>query len=375
MNLIDPRTVILLAGVMSGLMSMVLFALKRNYPASVKGLREWAIALLVLFAGGLLVGLRDILPPLISISFSSFLLWSGLYLAYCGTHRFFDATPRTTPWMLVIMGVLAVQVWFTVIEPSYHMRLVLTTLLTACLCGAHAWLMLKQGAITFARGLAIGVLVALTSIQLMRLGTSFPLPLGADFFNTSAQQMIYITGFAFSIFLFSISMVLMATDRLRQEFEYLAIHDSLTNAFTRRYTNKLCQRELERCVRHGRAMSLLWMDIDHFKSINDTRGHQAGDQVLTDFVANVNVLLRSSDVLGRFGGEEFVVLLPETSLAVATVVAERIRATMADQSGPTVSIGITTNRTGGDTVDALLARADAAMYRAKANGRNRVEVS
>jgi diguanylate cyclase (GGDEF)-like protein len=104
-------------------------------------------------------------------------------------------------------------------------------------------------------------------------------------------------------------------------------------------------------------------------------GHQAGDQVLVQLVARTNQHLRNADLLGRFGGEEFVVLLPETSLDVARVVAERIRMSLAETTGPTVSIGITTNRAEGDTVDSLLARADAAMYRAKNNGRNRVEVT
>jgi hypothetical protein len=150
MNLIDPRTVILLSGVMSGMMSLVLYALRRNYPASINGLGEWAAALLILFFGGMLVGLRGELPDFIAISVSSFLLWSGLYLAYVGTQRFLGMTPRMAAWMILIAGVLLVQVWFTLIEPNYHMRLVLTTVLTACLSGAHAYAVLKQGSITFA---------------------------------------------------------------------------------------------------------------------------------------------------------------------------------------------------------------------------------
>jgi len=380
MSAIDPRTVLLLTGIMGGLMSLVLYSLKRNYPASIEGLGDWSAALLLLFAGGLLVAGRGKLPNLVSISVSSFLLWSGLYLAYVGSQRFFGAKPRIAPWMAMITGLALVQLWFSVVEPSYHMRLVLTTVVTACLSGVHAWLVFRQGSITFSRGLAVGVLLFLFGAQLMRLVTSFsaPFPLNAEFFDTSALQLTYITSFAFSVLLFSISAVLMATDRLRIELEHLANHDSLTNALTRRHMDDACRSELERCRRHGRSMALLIMDLDHFKEVNDTYGHQAGDQALINFVARVNALLRAPDQLGRFGGEEFVALLPDTSLDEAISVAERIRdaCTLAGQAPAfTVSIGVTTNQKDNDTVDKLLARADTALYRAKAAGRNRVETA
>lgn len=380
MVLIDPRTVMLLAGVMSGLMSLVLYALKRNYPASIKGLGEWSAALLVLFVAGLLVTARGALPDFISISVSAFLLWSGLYLSYVGSQRFFGVTPRMRPWMSFITGVLLIQVWFNLFEPSYHVRMILTTLVTACLTAVHAWLIVRQRAITFARALAIGVLVFLAASQIIRLVSSFgsSFPVNAEFFEASTLNLIYITSFTFSILLFSISTLLMAAERLRTELEHLASHDSLTNTLTRRHMNEACDTELERCRRHGHRLALLMMDLDHFKAINDTYGHQAGDQVLIDFAAKVNALLRRTDQLGRFGGEEFMLLLPETSLEEAIMVAERIRDTCAvvgQVPACTVSIGLTTNQKDTDTVDTLLARADAAMYRAKAHGRNRVETS
>ena len=378
MSLIDPTTVILLTGIMSALMSLVLYALKRNYPPSIKGLGEWAAGLLVLFVGSLLFAGRGQLPEFLSIPVSNFLVWSGLYLTYVGSQRFFGISPRVGPWLALLTAGLLVFVWFTLVEPIYHVRLVLGTGLRALLFGAHAILIWRQGSITFARGLAIGVLVGTTLIQILRAVTSFFYPLGTDIFNTEPRQLTYITSYALFILLFSISLVLMASERLRTELEHLATHDSLTNALTRRQMNEVCQQELERCRRHGRSMALLLMDLDHFKVVNDTYGHQAGDRALVNFVAKVNALLRRPDHLGRFGGEEFMLLLPETSVEEAVLVAERIRQTCAvDDQVPycTVSIGVTTNRQDTDTVDTLLARADAAMYRAKANGRNRIETS
>ncbi len=376
MNLIDPRTVILLGGVMSGLMSLVLYSLKRSYPASIKGLGHWSAALLLVFLGGLLVAGLGTLPDSIVIALSRLLVVSGLYLAYVGSQHFFGVTPRVAPWLSLIAAMTLVQLWFTVVQPSYHVRLVLANLLAANLFTVHAYLVLKQGSATLARVLTTGVLLVMAVIQVMRLVTSFIWPMGDNILDTSPLQLVYVTSFVFCILLLSIGLVLMATENLRAELEHLATHDSLTNALTRRHLNQALRRELARCRRHRRSMALLVMDLDHFKSINDTLGHQAGDQVLVDFVARVNALLRRPDLLARFGGEEFLALLPDTSPAEALLVAERIREACA-QAGPgapyTVSIGVTTNLNDNDTVDTLIARADAAMYRAKANGRNRVE--
>ena len=378
MSLIDPRTVTLLAGIMSGLMSLVLYSLKRNYPASIKGLREWSAALLLLFVSGLLFAGRGMLPDYVAISLANFLLWSGVYLTYVGTQRFFGVTPRVGAWMTLITAVLLVSAWFTFVEPSYLVRLHVSNMLMAFMFGVHAWLVFKQGASTFARMLTVGVLLGTSATQLLRFVTSFHLPIGADLLDATPYQQVYITSYTFLILLLSIGMVLMASDRLRTELEHLASHDSLTNALTRRHMDEACQQELERCRRHGLSMALLLMDLDHFKAVNDTYGHQAGDRVLVNFVAKVNALLRRPDQLGRHGGEEFVALLPETSLDEALSVAERIRAVCAmasQEPSCTVSIGVTTNQKDSDTVETLLARADAAMYRAKANGRNRVETS
>ena len=376
MTRIDPQTVIVLTGLMGGLMSLVLYSLKRNYPASIKGLGHWCIAFLLLFLAGVLIGGRGRLPEVITISFANLLLWSGVYLSYAGTQLFFGMRPRAWPWMLLITAAFLSSLWFSQVTPNYVIRLASFTALMALLFAVHAWLILRQGPLTFAKALTGLALLAMTGIQLMRLVTSPMIPPQSGIADNSVYQAIYITSFAFVTLLLSIGLVLMATDRLRAELEHLATHDSLTNALTRRHMDEACRRELERSRRNDRSTALLMMDLDHFKAINDTHGHQAGDQVLTNFVIKVNSLLRPADQLGRFGGEEFVLLLPETSLEDALQVAERIRAVCAEpahRAACTVSIGVASTLNERDTVDALLARADAAMYRAKDNGRNRIE--
>ncbi len=373
---IDPRTVVLLAGVMSGFMAIILFSLKRSYPPAIKGLGEWGVASVMAAVGSMLAFGLGSLPNFVAITIPRLLLPLAFLLAYVGAQRFFGIVPRVGPWLLLIGTVIVVQMWFTYVSPSFAMRLTLSNALAACLFLAFANLMRKQGTNSFAKTLTTVVLGTMFVIIVMRLLTLLVWPPGDSVFESSPQQLIYLTAFAFFVVLLAVSLVLLAAERLHAEMAYLASHDSLTNALTRRHMNELCAIELDRSQRHGHSMALLIMDLDHFKQVNDTYGHQGGDRVLTEFVAKAQRLLRRPDLMARFGGEEFVALLPQTSLSDAVSVAQRIREAcerFKPGEGCTVSIGVATNLASGDTIDSLIARADKAMYQAKANGRNRVE--
>ena len=372
---VDPRTVILLAGVMSAFMALVMFSLKRSYPPSIRGLNEWGIALLMVAVGSALAFGLGSLPNFASITLPRILFPTSLFLAYVGIKRFFGETPRFAPWLVLIAATVVTQMWFTYQTPDYAARLRLSGALSVCLLVAFMNLVRRQGLTSFARVLTMGVLVSMCGIVAIRFITALLWPVGDDIYDATPQHFVYLSALSVFILLLAVSMVLLAAERLHTEVAYLASHDSLTNALTRRHMSEVCAIELERSQRHSRCMALMVIDLDYFKAINDTYGHLRGDQVLIDFVAKVYGLLRRPDQLARFGGEEFVVLLPETSLDEALDVAERIRAACAEPGSEpncTVSIGVTTNVLIRDTVESLVARADAAMYRAKTQGRNRV---
>jgi diguanylate cyclase len=158
--------------------------------------------------------------------------------------------------------------------------------------------------------------------------------------------------------------------------------DSLSGLLNRRALEEAVATEFQRCERWSRTASLLMLDIDHFKAINDRHGHPAGDRVLRELSALLRATVRKPDVIGRYGGEEFAIVLPETALADAKVLAERVRrrveSLVSDPADPairfTVSIGIA-EREGADADPShWIARADRALYAAKANGRNRTAV-
>jgi diguanylate cyclase (GGDEF)-like protein len=166
-----------------------------------------------------------------------------------------------------------------------------------------------------------------------------------------------------------------AFDRLGE----LAIRDELTGVYNRRYLMETLAQERSRAERLADAFSVCLIDIDHFKSVNDTLGHAAGDAVLKHFAALAPHGLRGIDTFGRFGGEEFLIVLPGTDRAGAIAAGERVRAAAAASAFPglpagrqlTITVGVATHAKGED-ITALLARADQALYQGKHAGRNRV---
>jgi diguanylate cyclase (GGDEF)-like protein/PAS domain S-box-containing protein len=166
-----------------------------------------------------------------------------------------------------------------------------------------------------------------------------------------------------------------------EDLQVLANTDTLTRLFNRRQLYPLMQKELDRAARKKIPFSVLLIDIDHFKKFNDTHGHAGGDLLLTGFADKLRSALRQMDSAFRFGGEEFVVLLPETTSQEAMVPAERFRRLISDSrfpmppDGPSVSVTVSVGIAGcrdGDTIDDVIRHADLAMYAAKNGGRNRV---
>jgi diguanylate cyclase (GGDEF)-like protein/PAS domain S-box-containing protein len=189
-----------------------------------------------------------------------------------------------------------------------------------------------------------------------------------------------------------ISMLMDITERVRAERAVLVLqeqlreqstHDALTGLFNRRYLADNIEREIALAEREHQPISVIMADLDHFKTVNDQHGHQAGDQVLRHFADLVRANSRSSDICCRYGGEEFLLVLPRMPHTAARARAEQLRAAIADTTIPytghrlqlTASFGIATYPNDAATADDLVASADAALYRAKEHGRNRVETS
>lgn len=180
-------------------------------------------------------------------------------------------------------------------------------------------------------------------------------------------------------------IILDVTDHkdLESRLSELATLDPLTGQFNRRETERILEEEVARAERYDRQLAVLWIDLDHFKEVNDSRGHAVGDEVLRTVSLRLAESIRTVDALGRFGGEEFIVVLPEMSMEEAWDIAERLRARIADEPvrvsvgeplDLTISIGVAVYPEHAASAEALCGRADKAMYRAKKSGRNRTVI-
>ena len=164
---------------------------------------------------------------------------------------------------------------------------------------------------------------------------------------------------------------------LRQTVIRLSREDSLTGLYNRRRITELLENEIQRAARYNTVFSVILADIDHFKAVNDQLGHQAGDEVLNKIAEIIRSSVRATDLAGRWGGEEFVIISPETDIGGSFSLAEKIRtrlesADLGKIGHRTASFGVTAFADGDDIED-IIARADAGLYAAKEGGRNRVE--
>ncbi len=178
----------------------------------------------------------------------------------------------------------------------------------------------------------------------------------------------------------SFNRMVQQLDESRHQLEIASCTDALTGVNNRRHFSELLEAEIERCLRYNNCLSVMMFDLDHFKRVNDTYGHAAGDEALRTFARTLERSgLRENDFWGRLGGEEFALVLPGTGIDSALKPAERIRSTLEKtsvQHGPvtfriTVSVGISQYQQG-DTIETVLGRADQAMYEAKQTGRNKI---
>ena len=239
--------------------------------------------------------------------------------------------------------------------------------------GGRAYLLLLIGG-----GISmIGLLLRLAAIA---SGAAADLP-----YNVSnLRQTVSVSIGTVTVMMFSLGLVLMAKERSEAALRDMALRDALTGIANRRAILETFERELERSRRAGTVLAIALLDIDHFKQINDTHGHLAGDAVLHQMAALLRQRLRLSDEIGRYGGEEFLVLLPDANSDGALTVINELRAAVAAQPacfGDLVlpyrfSAGLWCGVPGpGDSSDTLIAQADAALYEAKAAGRDSVRVA
>jgi len=374
---IDPKTLTIVSSILAVMLSVILFTMRRGFPSNVRGIGHWANAVLLFVVSAILFVLRDT-SPLLHVIFANGLFIAGLLLMGAGLLKFDDRPARGGKAVAAAMAaLLAAMLWFTFVDPSFRVRLVLAASALALLFAGISWLALGTGRLSLGRAITSTAFGVSSLICLMRVATmliGFDRPDGL--FDFSRLQVVYLAGFNVALLLGTVGFILMVNERMRESLEFLASHDALTGVLNRGAFFSQAAAAYKSCQRQQTPLSVLLLDLDHFKKINDQFGHHVGDRVLVEFCRAVRRVLRPSDVLGRYGGEEFAVLLPATSGAIALSVAERIRhVACRSDARPirTVSIGCATTVPPLLSLDELLIQADEALYQAKRNGRDRTE--
>lgn len=377
----DPRSFIIISAALGILCTFIFFVLHRSFPKEIRGLSHWGSACLIMTVTALLFALRGSIPLFFASYLANVMLIWGISLMYRSLQGFAGLPVRKGYILLLIVAVAFTLAWPTFVFDDYRMRVILIGTVNAGLFGACAVVIHRLQQKSFAEWFTEIVFLFTSAICFVRgMASVLQMDAADPVRDVSPLQHVYLATFSFSIVALSLGFMLMVNRRLQRQLEYAAAYDDMTGACRRGTFFDALDRELLKSRRDGKPISVLMVDVDNFKSINDQLGHQVGDKVLADYVQKAQHVLRKYDLLGRYGGEEFIVLLPSTSQEEANSIAERLRA-VAEQgvSGDaliyTVSIGVATCEGGHVSAATLIAAADKALYIAKRSGKNRVEIA
>lgn len=382
---LDPRTFIVTSTLAAFVMMIVFFAQARSFPESIKGFRTWGFALLIGTIAAAMLAARDIIPDLLSVVLGNGLLALSISVMIAAIATFHS---HPIPWRLsglCVLFVVLAMIYSLMPEQSQKLRTIIASTANMVLIGMGAWIAFKGSGVRkpqFGIYFTGGCFVVMTMVCFTRLVTLLLSNEGyAGLLSESPMQRIYLASYSLNVLLVSVGFSIMGHEKLVENYQVLAGHDELTGLYNRRHFTGAAEPEVQRAGRYHRDISLILIDIDHFKSINDTYGHQAGDAVIKDMAEVMRQNFREADLFGRYGGEEFIALLPETQMLEAEVIAERIRSMINQRCitfeqndiGYSASIGITQGQPG-MLLDQLVGQADKALYQAKNNGRDRTEL-
>ena len=351
-------------------------------PQQREGIGLWALALLAHAATYVLFLLRGQVSDWLSVVLANAILAGAFALLLAAVTEFHG---RAQPWGRLLAPVAATALLIGVFLHDYRLRLLSSSFILALQNAVILWALWRPQPPRQPRGaLLISASLGINGLVLLARGLWYTVhePPPQGFMGSGTGQSITFLSAFIVVLLASLGFILMTKDRAEAINHELANNDLLTGIPNRRLLQQTLRRDALRAMREHAPYAVMMADIDHFKAVNDTHGHLAGDAVLRHVAHLLKARVRGQDMVGRWGGEEFLVLLPATTLEGARQLAEVLRAGVGEapchyQGTPipvTLSIGICADTLQpGDRPSLLVDAADKALYAAKAGGRNRVE--
>lgn len=381
--LLDFRTLSFNLVIFSVIFGMGMFVYANKHKTFV-GIRKIGLGHLLIGSGYMLLGLRHVIDDFSSVIIANSAVFIGMILIYRGLLGFLSIKLNferyLSPLLLVLLAGLLYYYKFHV--PSINIRILCVSSLFSVLCFIAAFGLSKHKKEHGHTAISLLILMfcIIGGFHVFRAFLAVFQTELHDFMKAGLVSSLSTVGSEALVMLTSFATIWLATDRLQNELLKIARTDSLTKLYNRRTFEEYCDVEYSRVLRSKSTFSIIICDLDHFKRINDHHGHQVGDYVLQEFANILRKKVRKQDIVARFGGEEFVILLPDTDSKQGLIVAEHLR--VATQStnfstGKGVNIAISSSfgvahfASSDNGWPAVLSRADKALYTAKEQGRNR----
>lgn len=365
--------------------AIVLTTISRDFPPALRpAAKDWQIGTLLIAIGAGFVATGRWLPLPLMVILTNGPLVFGLIAYRRSLRKFVGAEPKRFDWLLGVFVTLSVLA-FSAIHVSFMARVVLVSAAWLWLMIDSIRLLLGPGSQSGARSqrMLAAIFALVAAFVAVRLFFFLPHDLPADFTSASQNFIANLVSPAFLVLLPTVgttAFMLMCTDRVRRRLEVVAATDPLTGLFNRRSFGDTAADRFNKAKVAGKGFMLVLLDVDRFKAVNDTYGHEVGDKVLMHVAGRLQNVARGDDMIARLGGEEFVMLLETDDWEGGMGAAERIRQAVADQAirvdlqdiVVTVSGGVARFDPEDRSLSDVLRRADQALYLAKSAGRNRV---
>ena len=377
---LDLRTLFIVLVILYACLGFVCLFLPYRMPGS-HAVTQWGYGMLALSAGVGGFALRGVVPDLISVILANALILAAFLFVLRSVQQGRGPAPSGFGWSVVAVSVLLLA-YFTYMQPDTRIRIVIASVAMAILVVRPVVVLIAAvpGVSRRARIFTAVCVAGVGFVMLLRAVLTTQWGANADLLAPDLVQFASNLLFAVFAVLATLGVVWIEIEQLQADLARLAMIDPLTAILNRRAFMLEYEREVSRCKREQTGLALAIFDLDHFKDVNDTYGHLVGDQVLRQVADTLRASLRGHDVLGRYGGEEFALLMPGTDTSAAMAGTERARLAVGERpieagriSIPvTVSAGVAVYGLDGSDWESLLRSADAALYEAKRGGRNRV---